>query len=323
MGRFKNASRTPEEIQLAKETIADSVNVVRGKNNTLDIKGMKKLKEMEWELGELVVEVMTDELALSDVIPLLADVRTGNFGDQHIFQEVSAAVRVTDRALGTKPGSQRIQFTEKELVTTMREVIIEVPLEQVATGRYDPAQIADIVAETIRRRKVAYFLTTLDAGIAAGADRTGKAGYTKRYTGLTEANLEKAIDGLLDEGDSPTLFGRWLALAPIRAFPGWATKGSEAALREFETRGMVGSYLGAPIINLQDRFSKTADDTHPIPYNRLYINSGRDGAMYMEKDVSFMNFSEVLPAESVWRLGVRYEDGMLVHDEFQFRIIEI
>jgi len=322
MIQFKTASRTGEEMKLAQAKVAEAFNQVKGTDGKLNKLGVRQLKEMEWELGELIIQLMDDTVATTDPTAFLVDVMSGDIANEYVWQEVSAALRIVDRANGSKPNSQRLTFSEYQIHTAGKELVVEVPLEQVASGRYNPALIAEVMAEAVTRWRIGFVLAGLDAGVPSAVDRSGASGFSLRYTGMTEGNLKNAVNGLLDESETPAIFGRHVALAAIQGFAGWATSGSDAALREFETRGMVGQYLGAPIISLRDRFSKRTN-SHVIPANRAYLSSGTKGAILMEKDVSFLNFSEVLPAESVYRVGIRMDLGLLVYDPYQYRIITV
>lgn len=322
MHQFKMASRSEEQLALAEATIAEAFEVVKGKGGTYDRAGARKLKDMEWELGELIIQVMNDRVALTDPTPLMVDVIDGELGDDYVWQEVTSSLRVVERAYGSKPTSQRLNFTEFDIKTTPREVVVEVPLEQIASGRYTPGMISEVMADTVNRYRISNVLDSIDAGVTAVADRTGKSGYVLRYTGLTEANLDNAVDGLLDEGEGATIYGRHIALAPIRQFAGWSTMGTDAALREFETRGMVGSYNGANVVSLRDRWSRRVN-AHLIRADRLYMANAIKGAVHLRRNVSFLDFAEVLPAEGLFRVGTRIEDGTLVWNPYQYRILTV
>lgn len=322
MSQFKTASRSEVDMKLAQTKVAEAFSVVKGTDGKVNKAGVRELKAMEFELGELIVQLMDDQVAATDPTPFMVDTVSGDIANQYVWQEVSSALRVVDRANGSKPNSQRLSFSEYQISTSGKELVVEVPLEQIASGRYDPALIAEVMAEAVTRYKIGFTLDGIDTAVTAVADRTGKAGYVLRYTNMTEANLQKAVNGLLDESESPAIFGRHIALAGIQGFAGWSTSGSDAALREFETRGMVGQYLGAPVVSLRDRFSKRTN-SHLIRSDRAYLASGTKGAILMEKDMSFLNFSEVLPAESLYRVGIRLDLGLLVYDANQYRIITV
>lgn len=316
---FRTASRTADEMKTAKEALNDEFSIVRGANGSLNRKAVKELEDSKWELAELIIQLIDDEVAATDPTPFLAEVVSGDIRNEYIWQEVTSDLRVVTRAYGTKPTSQRLQFTEFPITTTHREVVVEIPLEEVASGRVTPQLVSEVMADTIIRFRISNLLDSLDAGVASGADRSGVAGYTLRYSGLTAANLDKAIDGIMDESEDPTIFGRHIALAPaIRGFSGYA----DLTQKEFDERGVIGRYHGANIVSLRDKYSRRAG-SHVIRSDRAYLASGTKGAIFMEKDVSFLDFVEIIPRTSTFTVGTRIEDGLLVWDPFQYRIIEV
>lgn len=321
MHNFKTASRTPEALQSAKDELDDIFSIVKDvkKDGRLNPKAVGELDKNRYELAELILEIVNDELLLTDPAPFLVDSRSGVFGDKYIFQELDSALRVVARSYGTKPLSQRLWFKEYELVTSMKEVAVEVPLEEVAIGRITPSLVAEQMALAIQRDRINLILTAIDNGVTAVNDRTGIAGYTLRYTTFDVTNLDRAIDGMLDEDEQPVILSRHIALAPtIRGFSGW----SDDVVEEFNRRGVIGTYHGAQVVSLRDKFLKTTGE-HIVPNNRIYLAStGRKGAIYQSKDVGFLDWAMVDPRTSTFGVGTRIEDGVLVHDPQLYRIIE-
>jgi hypothetical protein len=323
MNRFKTASRSPEEMATAKQTIVDAFELVKGKDGKINRAGVQKLKEMEFDIAELIIQLMNDNVAMTDPIPMMLDVQSGTFGDDHIWQEVSSALRVVDRAPGSKPTSQRLQFSEFAVSTGQKECVVEVPLEQIASGRYNAGMIAEVMAEAMNRARVTFALDAIDTAVTAVADHTGRAGYVLRYTGLSEQNLQRAVDGLVDEGGSDvSVFGRFISLNQIRDFAGWSSVGSDVALEEFRQRGLVGRYNGANVVTLADPYSRRTG-SHLFRNDRVYLAGGIFGGVFMSKDVSFLDFAEVLPAEGLFRAGTRMEYGVVVHNPHAFRVITV
>lgn len=322
MHRFKTASRSADEMTIAKAKIVEAFDLVKGPNGSVNKSGIKELKAMEMELGELIIQLMNDTVALTDPTPFLVDDATGTYGNDYVWQEVSAALRVVDRAIGSKPRSQRLDFSEFSISTGQKEIVMEVPLEQIASGRYNPGMIAEVMADALNRYRISFILDSIDTAVTAVQDHTGRAGYNLRYTGLTDVNLDRAVDGLHDEGGPPVVYGRHIALVPIRAFTGWSSIGSDAALEEFRLRGMIGNYNGAQVVSLNDQWSRRSA-AHLIRSDRLYLANGMKGAMYMRKDVSFLDFAEVLPAEGLYRVGTRIEDGIKVWNPHAYRVVTV
>lgn len=320
--QVKVASRTQEELKAHREEVnrlfKDAVG--HDKRGKLDPMGLKKLEADRVEIAALVVQLIDDQVTLTDPTPFMVDRRNYNLGDQILFQELRGDMKVTNRAYGSKPLSQRVTKTEFHMTTQNKEIAAELPLEEIASGAMTAADAIDAIAEGIVRHRVQFVLDAIDAGIpAATADYTGVSGYTLRYSGLTDTNLQRALDGLKDDGEAPTIFGRHIALYPtIRNFTGWSDEG----LREFELRGITGQYQGSPIVTMVDKYSRKAQ-RHVIPNNRVYISGSNRGAVLAEVDMSFLNWATVDPRTATFTTGMRMEEGILVWNPYAYRIIEI
>lgn len=326
MQQFKTASRSAGELKTAKAELDEIFSVVKGSGGKLNPKGVKKLEDNRYEIAELILQLINDTVLITDPLPFLVEPVDGVLGNQYIFQRLDSTLRVVNRSYGSKPLSQRLVFKEFALSTTSKEVAVEIPLEEIAVGRVTASLVADTMAQAIQRYRVKNVLDAIDAGVpAATADHTGKAGYNLRYTDLTQANLDNAIDGLQDENESPTIFARHIAINPkIRTFAGFAagaTQWPQTTMEEFVARGAIGTYHGATIVSLRDQF-RLADSSHLLAANKAWIGSGKPGAMFQTKDVSFLDWSLVDPRTSTFGVGTRLEDGVLVFDPYQYRIIE-
>jgi len=317
MSVFKTASRKPEDLQKAKDELDDIFSMVKNRNKTLNHKGVKELDNNRVEIAELIITLIEDTVAVQDPTPFLVDAQQGNLGDEFIWQELDSTLRVVNRAYGTKPLSQRLVFREFGISTTMKEVAVEIPLEEVAIGRVTPSMVTNAVSEAIIRNRITQILDGIDAGVSAGADHSGVTGFNLRYTGFTKANFDNAIDGLQDESEGATIFGRHVSLAPaVRNFVGY----SDETQRDLDVRGMIGTYHGATLVSLRDKYHKQ-EAGHVIRNDRLYCASGQKGAIFMTRDVAFLDWSIVDPRTSTFGLGTRLEDGLLVTDPYQYRIL--
>jgi len=318
MFKFKTASRGLDELKTAKTELDEMFAIVKGPNGHLNKKAVQHLDQRRYEIAELILQLVNDEVLLTDPTASLVDVQDGDIRNNYVWQQMNSSLRVVARSYGTKPLSQRLTFKEWSISTSHKEVAVEIPLEEVACGRVTPSMVTAAIADAIKRYRIAAVLDGVDAGVPSGADHTGKVGYTLRYSGMTQDNLDNALDGLLDEGDTPVIFGRHIALAPaIRDFTGW----SNETLRELESRGQIGTYHSAPVVTLKDQYH-LREGAHLISATKAYIASGVKGAIFMTKDVSFLDWAVVDPRTSTFGVGTRLEDGVLVWDPYQYRIIE-
>ena len=318
--RFKTAARSSEELTSAKVELNNIfLEAVRGNNGKYNPRGVEVLHTNRMDIAELIVQIIKDEVTTTDPTPFLVDQVDGDIRDNYVFQRMDGTLRVVSRAYGSKPLSERLTFSEYSIKTSMKEIAVELPLEEIAGGRITPAQVAEEMAFAINRNRITTIMDAIDAGVPSAADRSGVSGYNLRYGSLTDANLQKAVDGLMDESETPTIFGRHTALYPaIRNFTGW----SADTKKEFEQRGQIGTYYGANIVVLRDTYSRTAG-AHALRSDRVYVASATKGAIMMTKDVSFLNWAEVSAKNSSFGTGIRLEDGLLVHDPYKYRIITV
>lgn len=294
----------------------------------MDPYGVQKIDAERVDIGQTIVKLVNEEIETINVLPLLVDEVTGDIRDDYMWQELDGGLRVVDRSYGTKPISSRLTFKEHGMKTSHKEIAVHIPLEEVFSGRLTPAMAIAEMALTINRYRVSLVLSAIDAAIPSAADRTGLSGYTLRYTSasaLTQAVVDKALDGLQDENESATIFGRHIALFPaMRAFTvgnGVADR-SAIADNELFARGVIGQYHGANIVTLRDPYAKRFQE-HLIAKNKVWITASRRGAIYMRKDVSFLDYTVVDPRSSTFEQGIRLEDGVMMTDPYLYRIVTI
>jgi hypothetical protein len=329
MIKFNVAKRQPQELAEAKKTVDEMFleavrkGGVEGEKK-FNRRGIEKIRAHEFDLAELITQIIQDQVVTTDPAPFLVnDVQSG-LGDEHLWQELDASLRVVRRSPGSKPLSQRLTFKEYSITTTSHEIAVEIPLEEVAVGRITPSMVAEQVAAAVNRWQVSEVLDAIEAGVpAATADRTGVSGYTLRYSGITTGNLNKAIDGIMDESGVPVILGRHIAIAPaLRTQVQADTQAfTQDMKREFETRGVVGQYNGAAIVTMRDDYSKLFGG-HAVPANRVWVASGQKGAIRKTVDLAFLTWQETSAKDAVFGMGLRFEHGFLVNDPFRYRVLE-
>lgn len=319
MKKFAEPVRTAAERTEHKEKLNEIFARVATKDKKIDPRGLKQLNDNRVEIAETIVQLITDDLSVVDPTPFLVQKRTQGFTDKNIFQRLEGTLKVVNRSYGSKPLSQRLSASEFSYSTSMKEIAVEIPLEEVVGGRITPSQVVEAMAYAISRYKVSLVLDAITTGITAVADHTGLAGYNLRYTGVTEANLQKAIDGLLDDGDQPTIFGRHQALYPaVRSFAGFGS----IIIGQNIQRGEVGNFLGAPIVTIIDKYSRLLGG-HQIDGTKVWVASSTPGAWLIEKDVAFLNWALVDERTATFSTGIRLEDGVFLYEPWRYRVLDV
>lgn len=324
MLQFRKSSWSTDKIESCRKELNDIFFAAVGMGEArMNPHAVDIINENRVDIAETIVRLIEEEVQNIDPLPFIVNEVEGDIRNSYIWQELDSSLRVVTRAYGSKPLSQRLTFKEYGMSTSMKEVAVEIPLEEVFSGRQTPALAAQEMAVAITRYRVANTLDLVDAAVpAATADRTGVSGYTLRYVEggpLSKTNLDKAIDGLQDEGENVAIIGRHIAFAPaMRGFAGF----SDLVDDDMTRRGVIGAYHGANIVTLRDPWVKRTAD-HLIRKDRVYIASGTKGALYMTKPVQFLNWAYTEPRTAVFSTGIRLEDGVLVYDAYRYRIMEV
>lgn len=324
MIQFRKGSWSKEKIVECKTELDNLFFEAVGKGESrMNPHAVQIIDKQRVDIAETIVNLVNEEVTSINPLPFLVNEVTGDIRNQYVWQELDSSLRVVTRAYGSKPLSQRLTFKEFSMSTSMKETAVEIPLEEVFSGRQTPSLAAAEMAIAIIRFRISNTVDLIDAAVPAStADRTGVSGYTLRYTdggALSKANLDKAIDGLQDEGEGVAVIGRHVAMFPaIRAFSGWSDEIND----EIARRGVIGQYHGATIVTLTDPYAKRTAD-HLIRKDRLYVAAGTKGCIYMTKPVDFLNWSFTDARTATFGTGIRLEDGILMHDAYKYRIMEV
>jgi hypothetical protein len=323
MPEFRTGMWTPDEYKTAKEELDNSFApiVEAHKGKVSRPAAMKELEDNKWEIAELIVTVINEAVTVANPLPLIVDEISTDWRNDYVWTEIQKSLRIDERSPGSKPLSQLpFSWSEYGMETTQREVAVEVPLETLAKGTITASMVAEVIATGVIRERVTRVTNALAAAITAIPDRTGVSGYNLRYTGFTQANVDKAIDGLADESDSATMFGRYITLQPaLRAFTGMSDN-QQGALFD---RGVIGIYHNCNVLALRDQFSKVWGNVHLLRKDLVWMVGAAKGAFYMTQDLSFLNWSEVSTKNASFGTGFRFIDGLLVHDPYRYRIFDV
>jgi hypothetical protein len=318
MPDFKQPVRTASERTEHKQKL-DEIFARVGSKGKITARGLKELDDNRVEIADTIVQLITDDLSVVDPTPLLVSKRTQGFTDKNLFQRMEGTLKVVNRSYGSKPLSQRLSASEFSYSTSMKELAVEIPLEEVVGGRITASQVVSAMAYAIARYKVSLVLSAISAAVTATPDHTGLSGYNLRYTGVTEDNLSKAVDGMRDDGDAPTIFARHQALYPaIRTFAGWGT----IQQGQYLERGEVGQFLCASVVTIIDNYSRLLGG-HQIDGNKVWVASQTPGAWLIEKDVTFLNWALVDQRSATFSTGIRLEDGVFVYEPWRYRILDV
>lgn len=323
MVEFRQGMWTPEEFKTAKDELNNAFLplVEAHKGKVSKPAAMRELEDNKFEIAELIVTVINEQVAVANPLPLIVDEISTDWRNDYVWTEIQKSLRIDERSPGSKPLSQLpFSWSEYGMETTQREVAVEVPLETIAKGTITASMVAEVIATGVIRERITRVTNALAAEITAIPDRTGVSGYVLRYSGFTQSNVDKAIDGLADESDSATMFGRYITLQPaLRGFTGM----SDLQQGVLFDKGVIGTYHNANVLAIKDQHSKVWGNVHLLRKDLVWMVGGAKGAFYMTQDLSFLDWAEISTKNASFGTGFRFIDGLLVHDPYRYRIFDV
>jgi len=234
---------------------------------------LAKTPEGRRVLAEIVIEDITRRYEMVDTATLLGETRNYNIGDDPKFK-TRKGLRGTIHAHGSF--AERTQWSAEwvTFVLDLLSVNPEALLFELQAGRF--GTLAELQAEAIdtaRKLMGANIFSTLQAAITSG-DNYGTITKTDwEAAGATaKTAIKAAIRYVMDKGGVQAVVGRFPAVIPITDFDHGYDPEANAERR---LKGQLGTYLGAPLVYLDECLDR--NDVQLIPDNVLFIIPKKQG----------------------------------------------
>lgn len=322
MYNFATASVSPTDLKSRLEAIQiDALKL-------LDEGGMTKFNSaIDWrgDAAALIRQSVQDQFALTDPTPIFMERRTGTHGDTYEFEQLINTLRVVEYS----PKSDPQIFTPRKgkwtISTSSYELAFGIDMIKVMRRQHTFGEFVGMAAEAWARFYSNLTMTAINAGCATGVTdikgrpvRTAAAG-----TAVTQPELDAALKRMYaGNGGGLTIFGSRFALDPIFGYG--AT--TDELKNELNARGQIGVYRGAKLVEVKDEFNPfygSFTNVGGVPLERLiWISSGTQGAILLEKDMSGLSWETFDPRAAQWASGNRAEVGTLVHTPSRYHVIQ-
>lgn len=270
--------------------------------------------------GTLIRQLAQDKFNISDPTPLLFERRPGpGLGNQLEIEEFVNTAKVTICSLGNKPKTFTPHKKKYGIALQDYDLHFALELERILTGEMDASILVDHMAEAISRHYVAGALSAIDAACTSSTfDAYGNAVRTASAGGLQQSAVDAALKRLGDVNSDIVIAGRYSTLFPLLDFDGY----SNEALEEIRSAGMIGRYKGATVVVLRDSYNPFYKEP-AVPADRVYFAGADKGGLFVEEDMSRLDYEVVDPEEQHLRLGTRLRSTFSVMKPWRYHVIEI
>ena len=81
--------------------------------------------------------------------------------------------------------------------------------------------------------------------------------------------------------------------------------------REFETKGQIGTFMGAPIIKGSTYTDPLYGTVYPMLSNDLWLFTGAPAGVYVRSS-AIRTSDEIVPSSEVMNMYIRWDDGYAI-----------
>jgi hypothetical protein len=322
---FRKASLTRvENDEILADLNADLRDVMERGNG---VNALNARQDLIRYAGQLLRQAVDNEVSYTDPIPLMFQTRTAGLGDVIEFDSLINTLRVVEYSPHSHPLTYTPVKNKYTISTKMYEMAFGIPMLEIMSGRKNVGDYAKFAAQALQRHRLELGLTAIYTAVSSGAtDPAGRALYdTVTDDEVDEDTLKAGIRRLGSvSGGTVRVFGTKWALDPIMDFIG---ENSENLAEELNARGVLGTYRGATLVAINhshDQYTNSFVQVAGIPLdNLLFLVADMPGGIYMERDISALDYEQLDPRTGTFQTGTRLDHGVLITEGWKYHVIEM
>lgn len=322
---FRVASMTPEVRTAALEALTTDLEKLHRENPGMGIvEAVESEPKFKLKMSKLIREAVTDEIAITDLTPVLTERRTATLGDKLEVEVKFNNLRVVQYS----PQSHPLVFSPVKgkytVSTEMFELAWGIELFKVMTRQHKLEDFVQYAAQAVTRHYQQFTLGGLYTGLWGQTDprsRPLSTDLSATSPDITKVALDAALRRM---GTNVVIYGSRYALTPIFEFGAV----SESQKDEFYRRGVIGSYRGARMAVVDPDFHVLTQKwtaVKGIDWEKLIfiVNQGEKPAVFYERDLTPLNWSTLDPKTSVMEAGTRMDHGLFVNAPHNAHVIRL
>lgn len=276
----------------------------------------EKAKHDKAALAEMLVEWVNPGHITTDFVGMLLNTRTLNPGDM-LVKKVRKGIRVFTMVPGSIPLKSEITISERA------NYVLDMLQTSVTANRWelDAGQIGTV--ESIRTEMEAKLRDAIMGKVFTALSTVWTAANTaNNFTSVGGSVTKTAMDNAINYINKTTsgvkaIVGSRAALTPMMDFVGWSTYDSTDAMSEtvrnqYLQTGWVGSYLGNPVVTIEQEYNNPEDYTKFIPEDKILVIGKNVGEFINFGAPQSQEYTEMKMVPAQWNLTIYQQLGLLV-----------
>lgn len=262
--------------------------------------------------AKYILDTVDTVIEQTDPIPLILDVKPGEPDATKVWVVQVKGGKVFPKV--PMPGATEESKFVKTFYSLDRndwEIVVSASVDDLKAGIITADKFASHIYNARMWRRIRTLWAALDSAFPAGGS------YTESID-MSAADAEETFDGVvadvIEYGGAKAIVGPWSAVMKLKLF---TDSFSNEAKEEFRLRGMIGTYLGIPVIALKSYRDPLYEE------NALNVNANSLNSIYILSEFpdwgDFRVFKEAEPREETvvktkeWKMYVEEAYGVGIY----------
>lgn len=278
-------------------------------------------------LAELMVEYIQPNHITVDFIGMLLNTRQLNPGDA-LIKKVRKGIKVWTWVPGSM--SMKSEITVSDRMSYVLDAgIVSVMANEWELQSGELGTIADIKREAALKLRDYYMGKVFTALSTVWTEVNTPDNFTDSGSSLNQGALEDMINVINDKaGRAKAIVGVRSALSPLTSFAPFRTDGSNVAasqtvLDEILRTGMVGTYLGVPVIGLDQIYDDPESNTPLLPSDKVLVVGNNVGEFILYGPERTKEWTDMQPTPPYWHLDLVQQFGLIVDHAEGLGVIKV
>lgn len=280
------------------------------------IASMVKDRNQRDALASIIVEYVQPNHLTGQIVGNLLTTRALKPGDS-LVKKVRKGIRVRTLVPGAVHLSSEITVSER-INYVLDGADVKVTYNEWEMDSGEIGTIQDIRAEMAAKLKDYYFNKIFTALGSVWSAANTPLNYTSVGTTITNTALEAAINRINQTtSGAKAIVGLRSIVTPITKFAAFWSDGSnvgksQTKLDEILNSGMVGNFLGVPIIAVDQVYDNPEDYKPLLPTDYILVIGENVGEFITYGDVKQKQWSDMNPTPPQWMLELYQQFGLII-----------
>jgi hypothetical protein len=291
------------------------------------VAGIMKDRNQREALAQLIIEYVQPNHITGEIMGYLLNTRALNPGDA-LVKRVRRGIEVRTWVPGSMSLKSEMTLTDR-INYVLDSAIVSVQANEWELESGEIGTIADIKREAGLKLKDYFINKTFTALSTVWTAANTPSNYVDCAGELTQTALENMINRINQTtSGAKAIVGMKSALMPLTKFGPWSANGSDkvaslTVLDEIMRTGWLGSYMGVPVVGLNQVWDNPEDYNALLPTERILVIGENVGEFITYGPEKSKEWSDMRPTPPYWNLDIVQQFGIIIDNAQGIAVIKV